>query len=115
MLARCIESVHVGQIWASSQELHYLLDEVRRAKPLGIVDAKGKTLLSVRENQVVRLVAEGFSNREISQQLSLSEHTVKNYLFHIFEKLGVSTRVELVLYAMARRDEASAAAQRGVA
>jgi DNA-binding NarL/FixJ family response regulator len=115
MLARCIESVHAGQIWASSQELHYLLDEVRRAKPLGIVNAKGKTLLSVRENQVVRLVAEGFSNREISRQLSLSEHTVKNYLFHIFEKLGVSTRVELVLYAMARRDEASAAAQRGVA
>ncbi|PYY19264.1 MAG: hypothetical protein DMG60_05080 [Acidobacteria bacterium] len=115
MLARCIESVHAGQIWASSQELHYVLAELRKAKPINIVDAKGRVLLSVREAQVVRLVAEGLSNREISQHLSLSEHTVKNYLFRIFEKLGVSTRVELVLYSMARREEQQGAAQRSTA
>ena len=112
MLARCIESVHAGQ---SSQELHYVLAELRKAKPINIVDAKGRVLLSVREAQVVRLVAEGLSNREISQHLSLSEHTVKNYLFRIFEKLGVSTRVELVLYSMARREEQQGAAQRSTA
>ncbi|HVH87007.1 MAG TPA: response regulator transcription factor [Terriglobales bacterium] len=110
LLVRCIESVHAGQIWASSQELQHLLEEFRRTKPINIVDAKGRALLSVREAQVVRLVAEGLSNREISKQLSLSEHTVKNYLFRIFEKLGVDTRVELVLYAMAQRDQPQASA-----
>jgi transposase len=46
------------------------------------------------------LVAEGYSNREISEQLALSEHTIKNYLFRVFEKLGVTTRVGLTLYAL---------------
>lgn len=116
MLARCIESVHAGQVWASAQEMHYLLEEVRKSRPINIVDAKGRALLSVREAQVVRLVAEGLSNREISRQLSLSEHTVKNYLFRIFEKLGVDTRVELVLYSIAQRDQReTAAAHRNVA
>ncbi|HWC15667.1 MAG TPA: response regulator transcription factor [Terriglobales bacterium] len=110
LLARCIESVHAGQIWASSQELQYVLEELRKTKPINIVDGKGRTMLSVREIQVVRLVAEGLSNREISKQLSLSEHTVKNYLFRIFEKLGVGTRVELVLYAIAQRDQPQASA-----
>jgi DNA-binding CsgD family transcriptional regulator len=57
-------------------------------------------LLTKREEEVVRLVAEGMQNREIAKELKLSEHTIKNYLFHIFEKLGVSSRVELVLYAV---------------
>jgi DNA-binding CsgD family transcriptional regulator len=60
----------------------------------------GKPLLSARELDVVRCVAEGLSNREIAQRLTLREHTVKNYLFRIFDKLGVSSRVEVVLYAL---------------
>lgn len=57
-------------------------------------------MLTRREEDVVRLLAEGLQNREIAKELKLSEHTVRNYLFHIFEKLGVSSRVELVLYAV---------------
>ena len=53
----------------------------------------------------MRLVAEGMGNREIARELKLSEHTVKNYLFRIFEKLGFSNRVELVLYAIARLNQ----------
>jgi DNA-binding NarL/FixJ family response regulator len=53
---------------------------------------------------VVALVAEGLGNRQIAGELSLSEHTIKKYLFRIFEKLGVSTRVELVLYAVNNGD-----------
>ena len=56
-------------------------------------------MLTPRHEQVVALVAEGLSNREIAHELKLSEHTVTKYLFRIF-KLGISTRVELVLYAV---------------
>jgi DNA-binding NarL/FixJ family response regulator len=61
-------------------------------------------LLTPREEQVVALVAEGFGNREIALELNLSEHTIKKYLYRIFEKLGISTRVELVLYAVNNGD-----------
>jgi DNA-binding NarL/FixJ family response regulator len=98
-LAKCICCVSQGQVWANSQELRYLLDAVGEALPLRVIDAKGKELLSRREQDVVRCVAEGLSNREIAHRLGLTEHTVKNYLFRIFDKLGVSKRVEVALYA----------------
>ncbi len=58
----------------------------------------------------MHLVPEGLGNREIAQQLKLSEHTVRNYLFRIFDKLGVSNRVELVLYAATNRRKVPSAA-----
>ena len=61
--------------------------------------ARGFELLSKREEDVVRCVAEGLTNREIAKELGLRENTVKNYLFRIFDKLGISNRVELILYA----------------
>jgi DNA-binding NarL/FixJ family response regulator len=96
-LAKCIHAVHRGQVWANSLHLGYLLDVLSRM-PMRLHDARGMELLSKREAEVARLVADGLTNRGISVQLKLSEHTVRNYLFHIFDKLGVSTRVELVLY-----------------
>jgi DNA-binding NarL/FixJ family response regulator len=98
-LAKCICCVSQGQVWANSKELHYLLAGLGEALPMRVVDARGRELLSRREQDVVRSVAEGLSNREIAQRLGLTEHTVKNYLFRIFDKLGVSKRVEVALYA----------------
>jgi len=99
-LPRCIQCIHQGQIWAGTRELEHLVSAIAAARPLRIVNAKGHSLLSKREDEVVALVADGLTNREVSERLKLSEHTVKSYLFNIFEKLGVSTRVELVLYAL---------------
>ena len=98
-LAKCIQCVSQGQVWANSKELRYLLEALGEALPLRVIDARGAELLSRREQEVVRCVAEGLSNREIAHRLGLTEHTVKNYLFRIFDKLGVSKRVEVVLYA----------------
>jgi len=98
-LAKCIHCVNLGQVWANSKELRYLLEALGEALPMRVIDARGAALLSRREQEVVRCVAEGLSNREIAQRLGLTEHTVKNYLFRIFDKLGVSKRVEVVLYA----------------
>src|SRR5206468_12241739 len=81
-------------------ELQFLLESMSEPVPMKFLSASGDALLSARELDVVRCVAEGLSNREIAQRLSLREHTVKNYLFRIFDKLGVSSRVEVVLYAL---------------
>lgn len=102
-LAKCISSVHQGQVWANSAELHYVIDALRESEPVRLVDSGGQALLSKREQDVVRCVAEGLSNREIASTLRLTEHTVKNYLFRIFDKLGVSSRVEVVLYVFRLR------------
>jgi DNA-binding NarL/FixJ family response regulator len=101
-LAKCIHCVSQGQVWANSTQLRYLLEALGEALPLRTVDTRGAALLSRREQEVVRCVAEGLSNREIAQRLTLTEHTVKNYLFRIFDKLGVSKRVEVVLFAYSR-------------
>jgi two-component system, NarL family, nitrate/nitrite response regulator NarL len=98
MLAKCIQCVANGQVWASSTELHFVLEALVQPPLAGGLKINGG-LLSARETDVVRCVAEGLTNREIAQRLKLTEHTVKNYLFRIFDKLGVSSRVEVVLYA----------------
>jgi DNA-binding NarL/FixJ family response regulator len=98
-LCKCIACVHEGQVWANSESLNHLLTAL--AEPIHILnDTPLARPLSRREEEIARLVAQGFSNRQISERLKLSEHTVKNYLFRAFEKLGVSTRVELTLQAI---------------
>lgn len=107
-LCKCLTVAKAGQIWAGTNALNVVLNALEHAAPLRLVDAKGEDLLTHREQQVVALVVDGLNNREISQQLQVSEHTVKNHLFHTFEKLGISSRVELVLYAIAQRDRRAA-------
>ena len=104
-LCKCIQSVHRGQIWANSDQLHFLLEAFVQASPLRAVDYAGRPLLTKRENDVASLLAEGLSNKEVSIKLELSEHTVSNYLFRIYNKLGVSSRVELVLYLLRQRQK----------
>jgi DNA-binding NarL/FixJ family response regulator len=104
MLQKCVLKVYEGQVWANSQQLTFLLESISEASPPPITDVKGTTLLTSRELSLVQLVAEGRTNRDISQELRLSEHTVRNYLFRIFNKLGVSTRLELALYAINQRN-----------
>ncbi|MGD0964566.1 MAG: response regulator transcription factor [Candidatus Acidiferrales bacterium] len=99
-LCKCIVCVHHGQIWANTQQLKFVLEAVAHSPSPRVVDADGVSLLTKREEDLVRLVADGLGNREIARKLSLSEHTVKNYMFRIFDKLGISNRVELVLYAL---------------
>jgi DNA-binding NarL/FixJ family response regulator len=99
LLYKCIQRVSAGQIWANSSEMGFVLEALQMAPSLRFVGQSGNCLLSKREQAVVGSVAEGLTNRAIAGQLGLSEHTVKNYLFRIFDKLGVSSRIEVVLYA----------------
>jgi DNA-binding CsgD family transcriptional regulator len=67
-----------------------VIETLRESEPMRLVESAGEPVLSKREQDVVRCVAEGLSNLEIARCLGLTEHTVKNYLFRIFDKLGVS-------------------------
>jgi DNA-binding NarL/FixJ family response regulator len=104
-LAKCIRCVHDGQIWANNSQIQYLVDALTELKPR-LARSKGMALLTPREQEVIHLVAEGLKNREIAQRLHVTEHTVSNYLYRIFDKLGVSSRVELILYALSRQKSA---------
>jgi len=99
-LCKCIQAVHQGQIWATSCQLRSVMDAFASAAPLRLASAQGRALLTKREGDVVKLVIEGYTNRDVAEKLGLTEHTVSNYLFRIYEKLGISSRVELVLYSL---------------
>jgi DNA-binding NarL/FixJ family response regulator len=106
MLCKSVDAVAQGQIWANATELRYVLEEFTRAPKQRKVDPTVENRMTKRETDVVRLAVEGLSNREIARELGLTEHTVKNYLFRVFDKLGVSNRVELVLSCL-RQEEAA--------
>lgn len=99
-LSRCIRTVHEGQIWARSADLHLALEALATAPVVRATNQKGLDLLSARERQVIQYLGSGMTNSEIADSLGLSHHTVKNYLFRIFDKLGVSNRTELLSLTM---------------
>ena len=100
MLCKCIQCVFRGEVWINSQQMNYVLDALTEVPTLRVVNSNGRFLLTPREEQVVALVADGLTNRGVATELGLSEHTIKKYLLRIFDKVGISSRVELVLYAM---------------
>jgi len=81
----------------------YVIDALTSGSATRVINAKGEGLLTPREEQIVTLVAEGIGNREIAEQLGIKENTVKKSLLRTYDKLGVSNRVELVLYALMHR------------
>ena len=105
VLLKCICCVGAGQVWANSDQLEQLLRSLSHPRSLKVTNTLGDSLLSQREEQVLHLLADGLSNRDLAKTLKLSEHTVKNRLFRIFDKLGVSNRMEAVLYAISQREQ----------
>jgi two-component system, NarL family, nitrate/nitrite response regulator NarL len=103
MLARCVHRVHQEQLWINGPQIECLLGALDDALERCLVNAHGVDLLSKREQDVTRCLAAGLTNREIARELKISHNTVKNYVFRIFNKLGVSSRVEVVLYVASHR------------
>ena len=99
-LCRCITSVHQRQYWVNTEQMRYVIDALSLAPSVRLINARGVVVLTPREEQTVNLVTEGFNNREIAGELNVKENTVKKCLLRIYDKLGVSNRVELVLYAL---------------
>jgi two-component system, NarL family, nitrate/nitrite response regulator NarL len=94
----CVEHVRKGFIWAGREQTNSLLQALKSIPAPNPFTAGNSPSLTARELEVVQYAAKGKTNKIIASELGLSEHTVKNYLFRAFEKLGVSSRVELLFY-----------------
>jgi two-component system nitrate/nitrite response regulator NarL len=92
----CVERVRMGFIWVGRQETDFIVEAFKALPKPRLVSTNDLPMLTLRELQVVQLAARAKSNRSIATELRLSEHTVKNYLFRAFAKIGVSNRVELL-------------------
>ena len=100
LLIKSIRKVAGGEIWLDKRMTSEVMRAFAKSTETG---RREKPLLSDREKEIVQLVAQGYRNREIGEKLFISEQTVKNHLHNIFDKLGVSDRLELALYAIHHR------------
>jgi DNA-binding NarL/FixJ family response regulator len=107
LLFKSIHKVYEGEIWLDSHTTAAVIRQFAAGEEFPSVPANGRARerlpLSQREREIVTLVAQGFKNKEMAEKMFISEQTVKNHLHNIFDKLGVSDRLELALYAIHRK------------
>jgi DNA-binding NarL/FixJ family response regulator len=95
-LPQCIRKVHAGGQWMEKQSLGHAFEKMLRREAGA---RRMATILTERETEIMCLVAQGFSNRQIGERLTVGEGTVKVHVHNIYTKLGVNNRVDLTLYA----------------
>jgi DNA-binding NarL/FixJ family response regulator len=100
MVVQCVRKVHAGEQWLEKQAVGRALDTLLRREA---GEREAATVLTPREIEMVGMVASGLRNKEMSDRLAISEGTVKVHLHHIYRKLKVENRVELILYAQSKR------------
>ncbi len=105
LIVKSIRKVHAGEIWLDSQTTAAVMRQFATAASEPASAQSGgrvreRSPLSAREREIVALVAQGYKNKEMAEKMFISEQTVKNHLHNIFDKLGVSDRLELALYAI---------------
>lgn len=89
-LLRGLESLLRGEYWVPRRLLHHFLEKNRRAPSIRRSEIK----LTKRERQILRLIKDGATNLDISESLTVSEHTVKSHLYNVYKKIGVRNRLE---------------------
>jgi len=99
LLLKCIRKVHAGEIWLDHRAINMVI-EAYRAQALRLTTPKPRTKLNAKELMIIAGVTQGLRNKEIAADVGTTEQVVKNYLRKIYDKLGVSDRLELALYCM---------------
>jgi len=101
LLLKAIHTVMAGEYWVGRESVSNLVQYLRNLVQSSGDEAKQKKFgLTPRELEIVSAVVAGFANKEIAEYFKISEDTVKHHLSNIFDKLGVSTRLELALFAV---------------
>jgi len=102
MLRKCLHSVNRGEIWLDNRGMSLVVNVLASAPIAPVVNPKALENLSQRECEAMEWLLRGLSNKEIADRMGLSQHTVKNYIFRIFGKMGVSSRAELLFLILSQ-------------
>lgn len=104
LIAKCIRRVLEGQVWVGRDCVGDMIDVLRTVLPQnGLAAPRRDFSLTPRETQVLTAILAGFGNKELAARLSISEQTAKHHISNIYDKLGVSNRMELALFAINHR------------
>ena len=106
LIEKSIQRVYAGEIWLDSTTTAAVIRQF--ASPIEVIvpppvngrAVRERAQLSQREREIIILIAQGYKNKEIAEKMFITEQTVKNHLHNVFDKLGVSDRLELALYAI---------------
>ena len=99
LLVRCVRRIAAGETWIDNQSVNWVI-EAYRAQAAALVSPRSQPRLSPKEMAIVVCITQGKRNKEIAYQLGTTEQVIKNYLRKIYDKLGVSDRLELALYCL---------------
>jgi two-component system, NarL family, nitrate/nitrite response regulator NarL len=105
LIEKSIQKVHAGEIWLDANTTAAVIRQFASPTEFPAAHSNGKpsrerVQLSQREREIIVLIAQGYKNKEIAEKMFITEQTVKNHLHNVFDKLGVSDRLELALYAI---------------
>jgi two-component system, NarL family, nitrate/nitrite response regulator NarL len=99
LLVRCVRRISAGETWIDNQSVNWVI-EAYRAQAASLVNPRTQPRLSPKEMAIIACITQGKRNKEIAFQLGTTEQVIKNYLRKIYDKLGVSDRLELALYCL---------------
>jgi DNA-binding NarL/FixJ family response regulator len=99
LLVRCVRRIAAGETWIDNQSVSWVI-EAYRAQAAALVNPRTQPKLSPKEMSIITCITQGKRNKEIAFQLGTTEQVIKNYLRKIYDKLGVSDRLELALYCL---------------
>jgi DNA-binding NarL/FixJ family response regulator len=99
LLVRCVRRIAAGETWIDNQSVRWVI-EAYRAQASALTSPRSQPRLSPKETAIIACITQGKRNKEIAFQLGTTEQVIKNYLRKIYDKLGVSDRLELALYCL---------------
>jgi two-component system nitrate/nitrite response regulator NarL len=99
LLVRCVRRIAAGETWIDNQSVNWVI-EAYRSQAAALVNPRSQPRLSPKEMSIITCITQGKRNKEIAFQLGTTEQVIKNYLRKIYDKLGVSDRLELALYCL---------------
>jgi len=99
LLIKCVRKIAAGETWIDNQSVSWVI-EAYRAQATTLTSPKSQPKLSKKELAIISCITRGMRNKEIAYQIGTTEQVIKNYLRKVYDKLGVSDRLELALYCL---------------